>query len=1023
MKFRHRNSITTFFILFVSSLLVVLIIYSTLKENAIRYETRRIREYGKQTLMEVDTIINNGARILKLMSTSPRLNKPNVNLRLMRNRLTNFNNLNSIFLSLSYYDRTGICREDSSGFDRKDKFPYSDKLWQKLRGGRSTVAEEIVRDPSTSINVVLILYPLIDAQGHFNGILMGKIPVRRLLLRALPQMLNSNFQEDFRIALVDKHMKVIASNHPDFPVFKTINYVYHNFLSKHSSELNYSTFRYKKNLYIKEDQSHYLHELGLDWKILIGLNEEFALGQARKIRNQIALVFLIVILLLTIFYFLNGYLISRPIEELYQGIQSVLKGNFNNSLIIKRDDEIGGLASAYNKLVGNLRSLEEEKKNAEKETKTALEIVEHSPYVLVIRSLDDKFSLEFISNNAEKLGWKALFMIDSSYLDKVHPEDRKRVRDFIDDKFKGREFVFDLEYRIIDDSAKVRWFHDWITIQKDPVKRGYKLLGILTDISDRILIQDTLKKSKDQFQQLAENIDVVFWIRDPNIQEISYVNPAYEKVFEQSRESLYEDYTKFLKDVHEDDLPHVLESYRNNSKYGNFNMEYRLRFSDGRIKWIWARTKPIFDAEGDIIKLFGIAEDITVQKIHEKKILDAKIEAEQATLAKNQFLTRMSHEIRTPLNAIMGMTELALATDDAMENRDYLHTVFDSSQHLLSVINDLLDISKIEANKVELRYDFFNLREILQSIVDTYSVKDKNSTVKIHLSVQPTVPEVLYGDALKLRQILTNFVSNAVKFTNAGKIELGVYEERNRQIVPKYPQNARTIVFYVQDTGSGIEAEKLKYLFHSSTHVGTDFTRRFKGSGLGLVICYELAKIMRGKIWAESEKGKGSKFYVAIPFERKAYDPAKSLDAKRNKTDADVKKYQAKRTSLQILIAEDNPVNLKLGSIVLEKLGHHVDGAENGQVAVQKCQEKSYDIVFMDLEMPEMDGLTATKEIRKIEQDGSQEPIPIIAMSAHVLQTHKESCIEAGMDDFIAKPFELGSLEQIVKKYQPKEHN
>jgi PAS domain S-box-containing protein len=606
------------------------------------------------------------------------------------------------------------------------------------------------------------------------------------------------------------------------------------------------------------------------------------------------------------------------------------------------------------------------------------------------------------------------------------PEDKKRMLEVVQEIVDGKTDSYDFEHAVIRPDGTVRHFLVKGRAHRDPESKLVRVIGTTMDVTDQKIAEDALRRSEFDLAraQVMAHLGSYSW--DIDTGEIFWSDELkdiwdYEPGKSFSLEEL-------VSRIHLEDRDRILEEMRK-SIHGKspFNSEYRIIRPDGSVRYVHDQGEISFDEHGTPSRVFGTTQDITDRKLMEAQLLKAKEAAEIANRAKGDFLANMSHEIRTPMNAALGMLELLLETDLTDEQREYLQLGYVSAESLLSIIDDVLDFSKIEQNKLELEQINFDLKNLISHIINLLSGKAGSNGLRLTFHIEESLPSTFIGDPVRLKQVLFNLLGNAIKFTKEGEVALsvGLCSSSDRDYGSSHSgfRDELTLLFKVRDTGIGIPPEKLSRIFDSFTQADASITRNYGGTGLGLAISLQLVELMGGRIWVESEAGKGSTFYFTVRVKRgknaEDYGQESSFLEESLARRLEAKAQDGNETfsgeSLDILLAEDHPINQKLIASLLGKKGHNLTLVTNGKDALDVLSRRDFDAVLMDIQMPVMDGLEATRRIRDPSSCVRRHDIPIIALTARALKEDREKCIEAGMNDYISKPLKKEKLFNVLE--------
>ncbi|MBD2293689.1 PAS domain S-box protein [Anabaena sphaerica FACHB-251] len=647
-------------------------------------------------------------------------------------------------------------------------------------------------------------------------------------------------------------------------------------------------------------------------------------------------------------------------------------------------------------------------------------IIENIPNMVFVKDVENLKFVSFNKAGEELLGYPREALIGKNDYDFFPPEEAKFFiakdrevlknrtvidipEEFIQTRYQGTRILHTKKIPIFDESGHPKY-----------------LLGISEDITEQQAALHERKKLTDDLLSKTEELESFFNTSLDLLCIADYdgyfrkLSSLWEVVLGYSIEELNEH--RFLDFVHHEDIEATVEAIKTLDKGKDvLNFTNRYRKKDGSYIYLEWRSTP----KNKLI--YAAARDITDRKQTEIALAAAKEAAEAATKAKSQFLANMSHEIRTPMNGVLGMAQLLSSTNLSEEQQDIVQTIRDSGDTLLVIINDILDFSRLESGMLQLEQLPLCLKNIITSVCNLLKKQALTKEVNLEYSIAPDIPINILGDSSRLRQILLNLVGNAIKFTNHGSIYISVVRNKsqeNRQL---------ELMISIQDTGIGIDRDRLHLLFQPFTQADASISRKYGGTGLGLAISKSLVSLMGGTIWVESlgniggtvpehwvldaEKTQiqGSTFYFTfITKEVLDYEKFPKDSPENSQQEA-----QSNKSQIKILLAEDNKVNQKVATLTLKKLNYHADIANNGLEVLAMLEKEVYDVILMDMQMPEMDGITTTKIIR---QSDKAQPY-IIALTANVLEEDRQICLEVGMNDFISKPIAIPDITKALSEY------
>ena len=611
-------------------------------------------------------------------------------------------------------------------------------------------------------------------------------------------------------------------------------------------------------------------------------------------------------------------------------------------------------------------------------------ITQNTPYAFCL--FDQSMNVLFWSRALQKLTKIEFSDVKGSRIDLFLPflsNEMPKLRDCIRGKSSATE---DVAYNIQDANLSGHFQLQYIPLQLTQDSPTWGLL-ILKDRSEELALQSQLLESEDRFKHMADSAPVLLWLTREDGMCI-YFNQSWLEFTGRTLEQ--EKGFGWAQGIHPDDFQksmHALFTYFN--KRQAFEVEYRLKDRKGEYRWMMSRGIPRYGVDNRYAGYTGSSIDITDHKTLISELKAAKQSADTANVIKTQFLANVSHEIRTPLGIILGFADIIRNERISEDERNnLLDRILKSGHQLLHIIDDVLDVSKVEANKIEIEFIEFSLRDMIKDLKELFELRAQEKGLYFRTHISDTVPSFVKSDPTRIRQILTNVIGNSIKFTRQGEVEL---------IIDSSQKLDRPILtFTINDTGVGLGEESRDRIFKPFSQVDASTTRKFGGTGLGLHLSRKLAQILGGDLTLlKSEPNKGSTFVFTVPVEvvEVSQEPA------RISTQAELKIQYKNLKGIRVLVVDDAEENRVLLGRYLTPYGVQTSYAQNGEEAVEKVHKENFDVVLMDIQMPILDGYGALEKIRKFNHD-----TPVIALTAHALKTERDKCLQVGFVEHVAKP-------------------
>jgi PAS domain S-box-containing protein len=625
------------------------------------------------------------------------------------------------------------------------------------------------------------------------------------------------------------------------------------------------------------------------------------------------------------------------------------------------------------------------------------QLINEAPFGISLVGKDGKF--EFVNEvYSSILGYDPEELVGKHFTDVRMKADQAESR-HIHESFLNATEQISGEYQLLTKEGKqVEVLARSISISGSD--QTQKRVTFMTDITRRKEVEKRLRESEKRYRDVINNSTEVIFETDHD-GRWTFLNPAWKELtgFE-GMQCLGRSFTDY---VHDEDYEMILDRFLSlhNTEQNSFSERVRYLTVDGTFRWTEMSARLRFGEDGEVLGTSGTLTDLTTQIRAEQALIDARNEAEDTAKAKELFLANMSHEIRTPMNGVLGMSHLLRDTELDTEQEEYVDAIRHSSENLLVVINDILDISKIESGKLQFENVPFDLQSSITEIERILQVKLKDKAIDFRIEMDERLPRQVSGDRARLNQILMNLVDNAIKFTEEGYVALSIREK-------SYQDGIHWLEIEVEDTGIGIEEELQEHIFDLFSQADASINRKYGGTGLGLAIVKRLIEMQEGELRLESTVGEGSTFTLRLPFQKVDFDGVLQHEEDTTITNGDF-------SDLNVLVVDDNKVNRMWTHRLLDRWKAYVYEAESGMQTLQQVNTHPIDVVLMDIQMPEMDGYETTQFIRQKLNIRTRD-VKIIGVSADVMEGQRERCLQSGMDGFLGKPFEPEDLYEVLQR-------